>query len=143
MTNQCLRVQTVSIKFIDSNIHMFGWPSFRQRTTVLVLYASLPFPVAFKKKKKKIQMIKYKMREKKLFLLHPMLLEIKKGQFSGKCPYNGQRRCSVTFTFTSYLLLSQVLMIQDLNVLELQYVMLANHNQNLESNFRLLKVCLL
>ncbi|KAL4596359.1 hypothetical protein ACB092_12G158900 [Castanea dentata] len=35
-----------------------------------------------------------------------MLLEIKKRQFSGKCPYNGQRRRSVTFTFTSYLFLS-------------------------------------
>ena len=73
----------------------------RSSYCMLRYHSLLPF-----KKKKKTQMIKYKMREKKLFLLHPMLLEIKKGQFSGKCPYNEQRRCSVTFTFTSYLLLS-------------------------------------
>ena len=39
-------------------------------------------------------------------------------------------------------LICQVLRIQNLNVLELQYVMLANHDQNLESRFRLLKVWL-
>ena len=38
--------------------------------------------------------------------------------------------------------LCQVLRLQDLNVLELQCVILANHDQNLESRFRLLKVCL-
>ena len=36
----------------------------------------------------------------------------------------------------------QVLRLQDLNVLELQCVMLANHYQNIQSRFRLLKVCL-
>ena len=36
----------------------------------------------------------------------------------------------------------QVLRLQDLNVLKLQCVMLANHYQNIQSRFRLLKVCL-
>ena len=35
----------------------------------------------------------------------------------------------------------QILRIQDLNVLELQCVMLANHDQNIQSRYRLLKVC--
>ena len=36
----------------------------------------------------------------------------------------------------------QVLRLQDLNVLELQCVMLTNHNQNIQSRFKLLKVWL-